>query len=485
MVVRIESVPDFSAMGNVFGVEADRGKYAEAFIQGGYAGLGWLHGTDLSGVGRDGLRDLLWEDHPNEEKGTISSWTGLIHRFIYEIRPGDWILTPGLKKQVYLGKVVSDFFYEETFEDPHYCQRRLVEWWPKPYQRSELPSEWQARLRNRRPTVFQIQVADWAWEDLASPSPLAELAAALYFEGSSDLENIVALLKDKKQVIFYGPPGTGKTYVAKRLAEHLADDDANRVKVVQFHPSYAYEDFVQGYRPADVDGQLTYRLSDGPLLQAAAAARRDYEAAEQSGNEPPMHFLVIDEINRGNLGKVFGELYYLLEYREDGIRLQYSREEDEEFSLPPNLYVIGTMNTADRSIALVDLALRRRFHFFEFHPDKPPVNGVLREWLSEHTRGMEWVADVVDKANALLKERGAAEAAVGPSYFMQDGLDEEKVERIWKHSVLPYIEERLFGETGVADAFALEKLRREAGGGGASTDDAADWDEEPQADEEE
>ena len=287
------------------------------------------------------------------------------------------------------------------------------------------------------------------------------------------LEEIEALLTEKLQVIFYGPPGTGKTYVAKKLAKHLAGDDANRVETVQFHPSYAYEDFIQGYRPTLNDGQLGYELKDGPLLQAAKRAEGEPNAD---------HFLIIDEINRGNLAKVFGELYYLLEYRDDGIRLQYSSEGDEAFSLPPNLYVIGTMNTADRSIALVDLALRRRFHFVEFHPDKPPVNGVLREWLSEHTRGMEWVADVVDKANARLRERGAAEAAVGPSYFMQPGLDEEKVERIWKHSVLPYIEERLFGVEDVADEFALAKLRGEAAGGRASPDGDVSGDEEAQAD---
>ena len=301
---------------------------------------------------------------------------------------------------------------------------------------------------------------------------LESLAADLCFEDASFLRDIESLLEDKKQVIFYGPPGTGKTYVAKELARHLADENENRVKLVQFHPSYAYEDFVQGYRPTLDDGQLGYELRQGPLVEAADAARSEPDAK---------HFLIIDEINRGNLAKVFGELYYLLEYREDGIRLQYS---DRPFSLPPNLYVIGTMNTADRSIALVDLALRRRFYFVEFHPDKPPVNGVLREWLSEHTRGMEWVADVVDKANARLRERDATEAAVGPSYFMQPGLDAEKVERIWKHSVLPYIEERLFGVEGVADAFALAKLRGEATPLVASPDGDVGEDEEPQADEE-
>ena len=102
------------------------------------------------------------------------------------------------------------------------------------------------------------------------------------------------------------------------------------------------------------------------------------------------------------------------------------------------------MNTADRSIALVDLALRRRFYFVEFHPDEEPVKGVLGRWLDANAPGMEWVADVVERANEKLRED--RHAAIGPSYFMKDDLDEEAVTRIWKHSVLPYIEERLFGE---------------------------------------
>ena len=486
MVVRIESVPDFSTMCNVFCVRAANGRYTQDFVQGGYVGVDWLDGQDLSGVDFGDLRGRLKEDQPDKSNPSIGSQTGSVYRFIHDIHKGDWVLTPDRNRSlIYVGKVDSDYFCQQVHDGP-YGHRRHVKWCSEPIQRATLPEEWQRRMRPQS-TVLRVSGSGDATSSQAppSPSPLAGLAEELYFEGSSHLENIVALLKDKRQVIFTGPPGTGKTYVAKELARHLADDDANRVKVVQFHPSYAYEDFVQGYRPTLKGGQLGYELKDGPLLHAAAAARSDYEAAEQSGNKPPMHFLVIDEINRGNLGKVFGELYYLLEYREEGIRLQYSREEDEDFSLPGNLYVIGTMNTADRSIALVDLALRRRFHFVEFHPDTPPVNGALRRYLSVRAPGMEWVADVVDKANALLKGRDAAEAAVGPSYFMQKGLDEEKVGRIWKHSVLPYVEERLFGETGVADEFALEKLRREARGGGASPDDDAGGDEEPQADEEE
>ena len=167
------------------------------------------------------------------------------------------------------------------------------------------------------------------------------------------------------------------------------------------------------------------------------------------------HFLIIDEINRGKLASVFGELYFLLEYRDQVINLQY--QGGEKFSLPSNLYIIGTMNTADRSIALVDLALRRRFYFVEFHPDDEPVRGVLRRWLQAKHPDMEWVADVVQSANKLLEDD--RHAAIGPSYFMKPNLDEAMVERIWRHSVLPYIEERRFGGDEVSDEFDLEKLK--------------------------
>ena len=274
------------------------------------------------------------------------------------------------------------------------------------------------------------------------------------------LEKINTLLKDKKQVIFQGPPGTGKTYIAQKLAVCLAGSK-ERVTLVQFHPSYAYEDFVQGFRPKLVgDRQPGFELRKGPLMQAAECARREPNAD---------HFLVIDEINRGNLAKVFGELYFLLEYRDSEINLQYS---DEPFSLPDNLYIIGTMNTADRSIALVDLALRRRFYFVEFHPDEPPVKDLLRRWLEEKEPSMAWVADVVDKANEQLRDD--RHAAIEPSYFMKSDLDEEAVERIWKHSVLPYIEERLLGNVARLDEFDLDKLRGADPSGSSGQDGEGD-----------
>ncbi len=162
---------------------------------------------------------------------------------------------------------------------------------------------------------------------------------------------------------------------------------------------------------------------------------------------------MIDELNRGNVAKIFGELYYLLEYRGQSITLQYS---GEPFRLPPNLWIVGTMNTADRSIAIVDLALRRRFYFVPFFPDEPPVEGLLRRWLERHHPWLMWVADAVDRANRRLEDR---HTAIGPSYFLRPDLTAEWVDLIWEHAVLPYIAEQFPDDPAALQDFALARLR--------------------------
>lgn len=275
-----------------------------------------------------------------------------------------------------------------------------------------------------------------------SAADLVALADELLI-AEEELVEISQLLESKKQIVIYGPPGTGKTYVAKRLAETLAGDPS-RVRLVQFHASYAYEDFVEGYRPRLVEGQATFALVPGPLKRLASQAAEDPRH---------LHFLIIDEMNRGNVAKVLGELYFLLEYRDELIDLQYSAN---QFAMPKNLRIIGTMNTADRSIALLDAALRRRFAFIPFFPDRAPISGLLRRWLQRHQPEMTWVADVVDRANERLADRNGA---IGPSFFLVPGLDEARLGLIWRHEITPYLEDHFFDEPDRLAAFALERLR--------------------------
>lgn len=271
-----------------------------------------------------------------------------------------------------------------------------------------------------------------------------QVGVELFLKPPSVYLEWLELLQDRKQMIFQGPPGTGKTYIARRLAESLVSG-AGRIDVVQFHPSYAYEDFIEGYRPTEAG---RFALRAGPLKRLA----------EEAASRPEEKFvLIIDEINRGNLAKVFGELYYLLEYRDDpNLRLQYS---EEPFHLPSNLYIIGAMNTADRSIALLDMAIRRRFAFVSLFVDEAPLRGILKRFLSEKAPDMVFLADMIDHVNGAM---GDPHTAVGPSHFMLadvQGLTEQKAERIWRHSVLPALADRFYDAPGEIARFAYDQVR--------------------------
>ena len=303
----------------------------------------------------------------------------------------------------------------------------------------------------------QAQLAHWLMrrsDKALTPDKdaLGDAAGDLLIE-ESFLREIKGLLEEKKQVIFYGPPGTGKTYLAQRFATALQPDPAKR-DIVQFHPSSSYEDFFEGFRPQiDHQGQMVYELRKGPLALLA-------EAAEADPLTP--HVMIIDEINRANLPRVFGELLFLLEYRSHSVKTSY--RPDEGFELPPNLYFIGTMNTADRSIALVDAALRRRFDFVPFMPHDGPMQGLLRRWLEAHD-GPVWVADLVDRVNEDLRRalRGP-HLQIGHSYFMRPGLDDEAtLRRIWDYNVYPFIEDQLYGREHELAQFRWENVRARYG----------------------
>jgi 5-methylcytosine-specific restriction protein B len=222
------------------------------------------------------------------------------------------------------------------------------------------------------------------------------------------------------------------------------------VQLVQFHPSYAYEDFIQGYRPA-TEGTTPFRLHDGPLLRLAAQARQNPQAT---------FVLVVDEINRGNIAKIFGELYFLLEYRDEKIALQYGSGHGDDFSLPENVLIIGTMNTSDRSIAVLDAAIRRRFAFVELSPRREPVLGLLRRFMEAEGIELPWLCGVLEAANERLNAHEAG-SMIGPSHFLKKDLDARLVELIWRYDIMPLIEEIFFDRPGDASAFELSRLRRE------------------------
>lgn len=290
------------------------------------------------------------------------------------------------------------------------------------------------RLRGAAPVEPEIDI-----EEIGGDIDHLDAAASELLIEREELDRIVSLLEDKRQVVLYGPPGTGKTFLAKRLARALAADRPDRHAIVQFHPATTYEDFIEGLRPVVDDGQVSYELRSGPLIRMAEAAQSD-----PSGT----YVVVIDEINRANLPKVLGEMLFLLEYRDEPVRLLY--RPDEPFTLPKNLWFIGTMNTADRSIALVDAAMRRRFHFIGFFPHHGPMKGLLRRWLREHKRP-EPVADFVDAVNEELRTSLGDHLLLGPSFFMKQDLSRSALQRIWDHNIFPYLEEQFWGQDELED----------------------------------
>lgn len=413
-----------------------------------------------SGLSREQLKIIVDEDYAHASYADKASKVDEFHAFLSRMQPGDIIVTTS-QGRMYVGTVEGPTTYLKS-DDQRSNLRRDVAWVSgEGVDYAELPADVASRLQ------VQYEVVDMTRElDLLEPylrgggievseehpneSPdrklvlrnaTDELADSLHLD-KAWLQECIDLLRDRPQLIFYGPPGTGKSYIATHLAEHLADDN---VRLVQFHPAYSYEDFFEGYRPEPGGG---FGLKPGPLRKIVDKARE---------NPATPYFLIIDEINRGNLAKVFGELYFLLEYRDHNVDLLYATNDDVGFTLPRNVFIIGTMNTADRSIALVDAAMRRRFAFLPLHPDEKPTSNILRRWLAANGH-QPLAADLLDELNRRIED---PDFKIGPSYFMRPAVHQpEGFERVWRTAIMPLLEEFHYGEgKDLGNTYGLPHVR--------------------------
>ena len=419
----------------------------EECTQKGVMLIGWGEIGDLSNyTSKAEIKAAMQETY--DDSKTYRNAAHATWQFAYEMKPGDIVFAKqGMHKIIGRGVVDSEYKYEENADDA-YNNTRAVKWtnigeWEHPGQaamKTLTDITQYTKYVEELNALFDIDEDDDEipeTETTLDNYDKEDFLKDVYISADS-YTTLVGLMTRKRNVILLGAPGVGKTFAAKRLAYSMMGVmDSSRVKTVQFHQSYTYEDFIEGFRPS-VSG-TGFEIKKGVFYNFCKEAENDSE------ND---YFFIIDEINRGNLSKIFGELFTLIEADKRGKRKMELLYSSDNFSVPKNVYIIGMMNTADRSLAMIDYALRRRFAFFEMKP------AFESEGFREYQYGLE-----NDKFNKLidcvisLNQRIADDDSlgegfcIGHSYFCDiEEIKENTLTDIVEFEIIPLLKEYWFDE---------------------------------------
>ncbi|MDR1920443.1 MAG: AAA family ATPase, partial [Candidatus Adiutrix sp.] len=422
--------------------------------QDGIMSIGWDELGDLRQYASKGDIKTAMGQIRGEDKSYMNDGHAL-WQFANEIKPGDVVFAKrGLNAIIGRGLVESGYAFDDErgeFKHVHKVQWTREGEWEHPGQAAAKTltdvtpyTEYVGKLEaltTGEQEEFQDDEREIKYPDYSERDFLSEV-----YLSAERYATLKGLLLRKKNLILQGAPGVGKTFAAERLAFSLMGaKDVGRVKVVQFHQSYSYEDFVMGYRPEGTG----FRLAKGPF----------YEFCKKAETDDGSYFFIIDEINRGNLSKIFGELLMLIESDKRGerhsIRLLYS---DEQFSVPANMHIIGMMNTADRSLAMIDYALRRRFAFFEMAPAFSSEGFRAYQNKIQNPKFDALIAAVESLNKAISKDASLGDGfRIGHSYFCaSDGVDEAWLADVVEHELLPLLNEYWFDEPSEVERWSRQ-----------------------------
>lgn len=425
----------------------------EDFYKRGVMAIGWNEIGDLSLFkNKSEIKEAMKKIYgPNlsYQNATHATW-----QFANEMKVGDIIFVKkGRSQLIGRGIVTSDYFYDSEAEG--YNHIRTVNWthhgdWPYPgiaAMKTLTNVTSNSDVVEKLKSIFMDDTSEDVEKSFSSYTKENFLNDV--FMSEEEYERLKSVLIFKKNIILQGAPGVGKTYISKNLAYSLiGEKNVERVKMVQFHQSYSYEDFIMGFRPS----KSGFELREGTFYNFCKKAELD------ASND---YFFIIDEINRGNLSKIFGELFMLLENDKRGASLQliYS---DEKFSIPDNLYIIGMMNTADRSLAMLDYALRRRFAFFELKPGFE-TDGFKNYQLTINNSKLTNLITCVKNLNyAIVSDETLGEGfCIGHSYFCNlkpESVSNQVISNIVEYELIPLLKEYWFDEPTLVREWS-ERLR--------------------------